>query len=111
MTENEVLLRLRTRSYSRMTENDCSIENDCFVWQKTIVQQSSGSPHNVFIFCLVYRIRLIFRGYFISLKQAKVGFTKFSQTSMWVSSPDLLNLIFAVLYFHEWPSTHETREI
>ena len=41
---------------------------------------------------------------YISRKQAKVGFTKFSRflfsrTGMWASFPDVLNLIFAVFNF------------
>ena len=40
--------------------------------------------------------------YFSSRKQVKVGFTKFShflfsQTGVWASFPDVLNLIFVVL--------------
>ena len=48
-----------------------------------------------------YRMRFIFRWYFISRKQAKVGFTRFliSWNGMWASFQDLLNLIFMVFNF------------
>ena len=51
-----------------------------------------------------YCIQLIFRGYFIYWKKAKVGFTKFSQylisrTGLWAWFPDLLNQIFMIFNF------------
>ena len=53
---------------------------------------------------MLYRIRLIFCGDFISRKRAKVGFTKFSRflisrMGVWASFPDALNLIFAGFNF------------